>query len=47
MTVNGAAGTPSRKLRAGDVVVWTPPPVVATDRGEAMPLTVVHEDRWS
>jgi 23S rRNA pseudouridine1911/1915/1917 synthase len=29
------------------VVVWTPPPVVVTElRGEAIPLTVVHEDRW-
>ena len=25
VTVNGAAGTPSRKLKPGDVVVWTPP----------------------
>ena len=34
VTVNGAAGAPSRKLRAGDVVVWTPPPPVPTrDRG--------------
>ena len=47
MTVNGAAGTPSRKLRAGDVVVWTPPPPVPTTiEAEAMPLTIVHEDRW-
>ncbi len=47
VTVNGAAGVPSRKLRAGDVIVWEPPPVVATDIvAEALPLTVVHEDRW-
>jgi 23S rRNA pseudouridine1911/1915/1917 synthase len=47
VTVNGAAGTPSRKLRSGDVVVWTPPvPVPTTIEAEALPLTVVHEDRW-
>ena len=47
MTVNGAAGAPSRKLRAGDVVVWTPPPVAETEiAAEEIPLAVVHEDRW-
>jgi 23S rRNA pseudouridine1911/1915/1917 synthase len=47
VTVNDAVFPPSRKLRAGDVVVWTPPPVVATElRGEDIPLLVVHEDRW-
>jgi 23S rRNA pseudouridine1911/1915/1917 synthase len=47
VTVNGAAGTPSRKLRAGDVIVWTPPPPVATEVvAEAIPLVVVHEDEW-
>jgi 23S rRNA pseudouridine1911/1915/1917 synthase len=47
VTVNGVADPPSRKLRAGDVVTWTPPPVVATElSAEAIPLTVVHEDRW-
>ena len=47
VTVNGAPGTPSRKLRAGDVIVWQPPEVVATEiAAEALPLTVVHEDRW-
>jgi 23S rRNA pseudouridine1911/1915/1917 synthase len=47
VTVNGAVGAPSRKLRAGDEIVWVPPPVVETElRAEAMPLTVVHEDRW-
>ena len=47
VTVNGEAGVPSRKLRAGDVVTWEAPPVVATEiAAEAMPLTVVHEDRW-
>jgi 23S rRNA pseudouridine1911/1915/1917 synthase len=47
VTVNGATSVPSRKLRAGDVIVWTPPPVVATElRAEEIPLTIVHEDRW-
>lgn len=47
VTVNDAVFPPSRKLRAGDVVVWTPPPVAVTElRGEDIPLTVVHEDRW-
>jgi 23S rRNA pseudouridine1911/1915/1917 synthase len=47
VTVNGAAGTPSRKLRAGDVVLYDPPPVAPTDiAAEPMPLTVVHGDRW-
>src|SRR5205814_2968761 len=33
--------------RAGDVVVYDPPPVVPTEvAAEALPLTVVHEDRW-
>ncbi len=47
VTVNGEAGVPSRKLRDGDVIVWEPPPVVATEiEAEALPLTVVHEDQW-
>ena len=47
VTVNGAAGAPSRKLRAGDVIVWEPPAVVATEiAAEALPLKIVHEDRW-
>jgi len=47
VTVNGAVGTPSRKLRRGDVVVWTPPPPVPTTiEPEAISLTIVHEDRW-
>jgi 23S rRNA pseudouridine1911/1915/1917 synthase len=38
---------PSRKLHAGDVVVWEPPPVVSTEiAAEAIALTIVHEDRW-
>ncbi|HEY4392755.1 MAG TPA: RluA family pseudouridine synthase [Polyangia bacterium] len=47
VTVNGTVGTPSRKLRAGDEIIWSPPPVVATEIvAEAIALTVVHEDRW-
>jgi 23S rRNA pseudouridine1911/1915/1917 synthase len=47
VTVNGTAGAPSRKLRAGDVVVWTPPEVQPTElRAEEIPLQIVHEDRW-
>ena len=47
VTVNDAVFPPSRKLRAGDIVVWTPPPVAVTElRGEDIPLKVVHEDRW-
>jgi 23S rRNA pseudouridine1911/1915/1917 synthase len=47
VTVNGAAGTPSRKLRRGDVVVWAPPPPVPTEvEAEDIPLAIVHEDRW-
>ena len=47
VTVNDAVFPPSRKLRAGDVIVWTPPPVAVTElRGQDIPLTVVHEDRW-
>jgi 23S rRNA pseudouridine1911/1915/1917 synthase len=45
VTVGGATGVPSRKVRAGDVVVWSPPPVVPTEIvAEAIPLTVVFED---
>jgi 23S rRNA pseudouridine1911/1915/1917 synthase len=47
VTVNGAAGVPSRKLHAGDVIVWEPPPVVATEIGaEAIALTIVYEAQW-
>jgi 23S rRNA pseudouridine1911/1915/1917 synthase len=45
--VNGVADPPSRKLRAGDVVVWDPPPVApAAAQPEDIPLSIVHEDRW-
>jgi 23S rRNA pseudouridine1911/1915/1917 synthase len=47
VTVNGERTVPSRKVRAGDVVVWSPPPPVLVElRAEAIPLRVVHEDRW-
>jgi 23S rRNA pseudouridine1911/1915/1917 synthase len=47
VTVNGATSAPSHKLRAGDVVVWTPPPVAPTELvAEEIPLSIVHEDRW-
>ncbi len=47
VTVNGSVASPSRKVRAGDVVVWSPPaPVSVETEAEAIPLTVVHEDRW-
>ena len=47
VTVNGAPGVPSRKLHAGDVIVWEPPPVVSTEiAAEAIALTIVHEDQW-
>ncbi|MEO5767015.1 MAG: RluA family pseudouridine synthase [Polyangia bacterium] len=46
VTVGGARGVPSRKVRVDDVVVWTPQAVVPTEIGaEAIPLVVVYEDR--
>jgi 23S rRNA pseudouridine1911/1915/1917 synthase len=46
VTVNGQPpGAPSRKLRAGDIVDWRAPPVIAVDVGaEDIPLSVVYED---
>jgi 23S rRNA pseudouridine1911/1915/1917 synthase len=45
VTVGGAPAAPSRKLRAGEVVVWTPPPVVTTDLvAQDLPLSIVYED---
>jgi 23S rRNA pseudouridine1911/1915/1917 synthase len=47
VTVNGERAVPSRKVRGGDVVVWSPPPPAPVElRPEAIPLRVVHEDRW-
>jgi 23S rRNA pseudouridine1911/1915/1917 synthase len=46
VTVGGARGVPSRKVRVGDVVTWSPPAVLPTEiLAEAIPLVVVHEDR--
>jgi len=43
--VNGGRAAPSRKMRDGDVVLWTPPPPVAVElEAEAIPLRVVHDD---
>jgi 23S rRNA pseudouridine1911/1915/1917 synthase len=45
VTVGDARGVPSRKVRAGDVIVWSPPDVVPTEIvAESIPLVVVHED---
>jgi 23S rRNA pseudouridine1911/1915/1917 synthase len=47
VTVNGERVVPSRKVRAGDVVLWNPPPPTAVDLvAEEIPLRVLHEDRW-
>jgi 23S rRNA pseudouridine1911/1915/1917 synthase len=45
--VNGRpAGSPSQKVRAGDVIAWTEPEVVAVElAAEALPLSIVFEDR--
>jgi 23S rRNA pseudouridine1911/1915/1917 synthase len=45
VTVNGKPASPSQKARAGDVVVWTPPPVRDVELvAEDIPLRVVFED---
>lgn len=47
VTVNGVIVAPSRKLRAGDVICWNPPPVRSVElRAQDIPLPIVHEDRW-
>ncbi|HEY2900338.1 MAG TPA: RluA family pseudouridine synthase [Polyangia bacterium] len=48
VTVGGAVAiAPSRKLRAGDEVIWSPPAVQKTElAAEEIPLTVIYEDRW-
>jgi len=46
VTVNGKSAAPSRKLRAGDVIAWTPPaprPSVEL-RAQDIPLQIVYED---
>jgi 23S rRNA pseudouridine1911/1915/1917 synthase len=45
VTVDGKATAPSRKLRQGEVVVWTPPPPAPVElAAESIPLRVAHED---
>ena len=46
ISISGVAATdPSRKMKVGEtVVVDLPPPVAADPQGEAIALTVVHED---
>jgi 23S rRNA pseudouridine1911/1915/1917 synthase len=45
VALDGARAVPSRKVRAGEVVVWTPPPVVTTELvAEDLPFTIVYED---
>ena len=45
VTLNGGPAAPSQKLRLGDVVVWTPPPVREVELlAQAIPLRVVYED---
>jgi 23S rRNA pseudouridine1911/1915/1917 synthase len=47
VTLNGERAVPSRKVRAGDVVLWTPPPPTAVDVvAQEIPLRILHEDRW-
>ena len=47
VTVNGEVSAPSRKVRQGDLVIWNPPPPAPVELvAEAIPLRVVHEDRW-
>jgi 23S rRNA pseudouridine1911/1915/1917 synthase len=47
VTVNGQRVVPSRKVRAGEVVLWTPPPPAAVDLvAQDIPLRILHEDRW-
>jgi 23S rRNA pseudouridine1911/1915/1917 synthase len=46
VTVNGQSVAPSRKVRAGETVAWTPPIPRASGDVEAqdIPLQVIHED---
>jgi 23S rRNA pseudouridine1911/1915/1917 synthase len=45
VTLNGRASAPSQKVKAGDVVVWAPPPPAPVElEAEEMPLRIVHED---
>ena len=45
VTIGGAPAAPSRKVRAGEVVLWTPPPVVSTALvAQDLPLAIVYQD---
>jgi 23S rRNA pseudouridine1911/1915/1917 synthase len=45
VSINGVRAVPSRKVKAGDVVVWQPPPPrPSSSLPEVIPLVVVHED---
>jgi len=45
VTVNGKPGTPSQKIRKGDVVAWTAPEVRPVEIvAENIPLHIVYED---
>ena len=45
VTVNGANAAPSQKVRAGDRVVWVPPPVRPVGLpAQDLPLQVIYED---
>jgi 23S rRNA pseudouridine1911/1915/1917 synthase len=47
VTLNGERAVPSRKVRAGDVVLWNPPPPTTVDVvAQEIPLRILHEDRW-
>ncbi len=47
VTVNGEAGKPGRKLRAGDEIAFAPPPPVEVElAAEALPLRVLYEDAY-
>ena len=47
VTVNGISCAPSRKMKRDDVVLWTQPEARPVElAAEAIPLRVVHEDRW-
>jgi 23S rRNA pseudouridine1911/1915/1917 synthase len=45
VTLNGAAASPSQKVRPGDVVVWKPPPTREVELvAQDIPLRVLFED---
>lgn len=47
VTVNGEPGSPSRKMKVKDVILWAPPAVrEVAIRSQEIPLTVVFEDPY-